>query len=395
MTLNALQLTMFSFICSFNHAIKHFTISQKETGVYFLQGKLFASIQDLVGYYGKQEVPNKEEISGIYLKHPVLDLKRHHFFASTSKRQTSRDETQSEARTRNSWREKNEGRRTDRMENVKLTSQSFSVKAAPRVSESELGNKRLDARNGITPNRTNVPFAHNSTEDRQFSGYLQLNLDHESEATMSASAASRPISVYAGEGGGRRRSSDLEPGDRTLFSQQPTSPSFQSRLLQDRSPPQQQQEQAQRTVTKSPSCTPTTKAPHLQYCYARSPYTQLATSLVQRLREIEGDNASKCPCGIYHDDAELPRGWSFHRSTEPETHGRVLFTGPDGQMDWNLPLEVSLELSADQQDKIRDLICRPPPRPCSHFLDARGSGSRSATNGVIDSGYQSLSKQDT
>lgn len=361
--------------------------------MYFLQGKQFDSIQDLIGYYRKQEVPNKEEISGIYLKHPVLDLKRHRFFDSTFKRQASGDETQSEARNMNSWREKSE--KSDRMEHVKLTSQSFPVQTAAHILESGPGNRNPDARTGITSNRSSATDALRSGKNRPFSGYLDLI--YQSESTRCASA-SRPVSQCADTGGGgRRRSSDLDPllpRDRTLSNQQPVSPSVPWRSLQNRSPPQQQVE-AERSVAQSPSCSPTVKAPHQHYSYARSPYTQLAPSLVERLREIEGNDAIKCQCGIYHDDAELPRGWFFHRSTEPETYGRVLFTGPDGQLDWNLPLEVSLELSADQQDKIRDVISRPPPLPCRHLLEATESISRSATRAPVYGGYQTLNSQDT
>lgn len=99
-----------------------------------------------------------------------------------------------------------------------------------------------------------------------------------------------------------------------------------------------------------------------KYSYARSPYKAMALDLIDSLRRIEGENANKCACGVYHDDADLPRGWTFHRSTDPETYGRVVFSNPDGELSWNLPIEVALELSAEQQDAIRELIggCRLP-----------------------------------
>ena len=96
------------------------------------------------------------------------------------------------------------------------------------------------------------------------------------------------------------------------------------------------------------------------YSTVRDTYQELAPSLIAHLREQEADigggGGGKCECGLYLDDAELPRGWTVHISGEPLTAGCVFFTGPDSQTAWNLPIQVSVELSTDQQDMIRRLL---------------------------------------
>jgi len=96
------------------------------------------------------------------------------------------------------------------------------------------------------------------------------------------------------------------------------------------------------------------------YSSPRDLECQLSELLIANMQHEEQclseSGAGRCECGLNLDEAELPRGWSLHLSTEPETAGRVFFTGPDGRCSWNLPLEVSIELDPEQQDRIRSLL---------------------------------------
>jgi hypothetical protein len=73
--------------------------------------------------------------------------------------------------------------------------------------------------------------------------------------------------------------------------------------------------------------------------------------------ELSGESdCARCECGLPVDKAALPRGWSIHLSHDEETFEEVYFMSPSHEPSWTLPLVVSLELSADQQDFIRDCI---------------------------------------
>ena len=91
------------------------------------------------------------------------------------------------------------------------------------------------------------------------------------------------------------------------------------------------------------------------------------SELISLLRLEESRGSSKCDCGLYEDESELPLGWSVHISHERPSSGRVFFMSPDGRTAWNLPLQVSLLLSAEQQDQIRKLLngFRPDLAPCA------------------------------
>ncbi|ELT90740.1 hypothetical protein CAPTEDRAFT_187428 [Capitella teleta] len=91
------------------------------------------------------------------------------------------------------------------------------------------------------------------------------------------------------------------------------------------------------------------------------------------LSMLQVDERAKCDCGLYFDEATLPRDWTMHISHEPNSEGRVFFMGPDQQTAWNLPLEVACELSQDQQERIRSLLDRYhhdrlKPAPSEHRL---------------------------
>lgn len=91
-----------------------------------------------------------------------------------------------------------------------------------------------------------------------------------------------------------------------------------------------------------------------QYDVVREAEEDLLPELMERL--TKNCSTSKCDCGLYFDESELPGGWSVHLSKDSRTLGKLFFMGPEGETAWNLPLEVSVELSPKQQDKIRELL---------------------------------------
>lgn len=97
------------------------------------------------------------------------------------------------------------------------------------------------------------------------------------------------------------------------------------------------------------------------YSSPRDTQHELSNLLIAAMRHDE--QVYRCHCGLQSDEAELPRGWKMHLSTEPETAGMVFFTSPDNRTSWNLPLEVIIELDPEQQDRIRSLLKASGRRP--------------------------------
>ena len=89
------------------------------------------------------------------------------------------------------------------------------------------------------------------------------------------------------------------------------------------------------------------------YSEARDENLDMSKELISQLKLSNVDKVERCECGLTAEESELPMGWSLHISHE---HGRVFFTAPDGKTSWNLPLDVSIELSPDQQDNLKRII---------------------------------------
>ena len=100
-------------------------------------------------------------------------------------------------------------------------------------------------------------------------------------------------------------------------------------------------------------------------------------TLMLQLRLEEAENLHTiCDCGIYCRDAQLPFGWTVHISSQPDTRNRLFFVGPNQESSWDLPMDVVLELTQEQQNVLRDLrsgrysVQHRPPR-------ARGNSTSS------------------
>lgn len=133
--------------------------------------------------------------------------------------------------------------------------------------------------------------------------------------------------------------------------------------------------------------------------------TDKSSMLADALRQH--DPTTTCECGLELEDSELPRSWSVHISREPSTTGRIFFEGPQGQTCWNLPLDVSTELSLKQQEFIRKLLLdvragKLPPAPnlqgeaasvdsagktsIGAFNNSRSSSSSEGSGGMVARG---------
>ena len=99
-----------------------------------------------------------------------------------------------------------------------------------------------------------------------------------------------------------------------------------------------------------PSTLPTKRAP--EYDEVRNLDVNRVPDLITTLQNIEPE-LERCECGLTMSEAELPLEWSMHISHDPHTQGRLFFMGPGSVTKWDLPLEVSLELTPDDQDRIK------------------------------------------
>ena len=89
------------------------------------------------------------------------------------------------------------------------------------------------------------------------------------------------------------------------------------------------------------------------YDYATNSSVNRLPELIQMLRLTTEQGMEKCECGLTVEESELPSGWSMHISHDVNTRGRLFFMGPQGETSWNMPLEVSLEMGPDDQDRVK------------------------------------------
>ena len=135
----------------------------------------------------------------------------------------------------------------------------------------------------------------------------------------------------------------------------------------------------------SASTSSVTSSASFVYDRVRNVDVDRTSELISILRLEEKRGAAKCDCGLYEEESELPLGWSVHISHEQQSYGRVFFMSPEGQTAWNLPLQVSLLLSTEQQDQIRKLLNGFRPEvasPQQTVVASRRSGSNSSSSGA-------------
>nr|XP_022297904.1 uncharacterized protein LOC111107159 [Crassostrea virginica]XP_022297905.1 uncharacterized protein LOC111107159 [Crassostrea virginica] len=76
--------------------------------------------------------------------------------------------------------------------------------------------------------------------------------------------------------------------------------------------------------------------------------------ITDRLKDVLRQN-EVCDCGIPRDKAELPLGWTLHRSKDPGSYGKLFFQNNKGLTTWKLPAEVESRLNIVQQQNIEQL----------------------------------------
>lgn len=307
-----------------DQGIKHFNLARTATEFY-VQDVKFSTIEALVEYYSKNDVPNQEGIKHVRLRRPILNQ-------SSIMRQQSNGLGST----------------------MSLCSDSMSTPPLNR-------------------NCSTLPKPSSFSREGSISSMSSMNSDLSKRNT-----ASIPLPIHKGSGAACPQAS---PKHRKIsFIDKLIHHKSKKRTSSDDNPTVPDQESSTRTRTQSESSIRIDERPPLplpeipverrngaglnltempQYDQVRDVSQDRTSDLIQTLQRAEQYSTSadtQCECGLGFEESELPRGWSMHISREKITYGRLFFMGPNKETAWNLPLNVSLELSADQQDRIRDLL---------------------------------------
>ncbi|XP_060069201.1 uncharacterized protein LOC132549296 [Ylistrum balloti] len=84
-----------------------------------------------------------------------------------------------------------------------------------------------------------------------------------------------------------------------------------------------------------------------------------------RLKEVLKQN-DRCDCGIPREMADMPLGWTVHKSKDPGTYGRLFFQNVQGVTTWKIPAEVQANMTVQQNYNIRtltEMFSNREPRP--------------------------------
>ncbi|XP_021341958.1 uncharacterized protein LOC110442600 [Mizuhopecten yessoensis] len=74
----------------------------------------------------------------------------------------------------------------------------------------------------------------------------------------------------------------------------------------------------------------------------------------ERLKEVLKQN-DRCDCGIPREMADMPLGWTVHKSKDPGTYGRLFYQNVQGVTTWKIPAEVQENMTVQQNYNIRTL----------------------------------------
>lgn len=297
--------------------VKHFSIA-KEKGEYFLKDRLFRTIKDLVAYYKTNDVPNVEGITNVRLQTPINRCDSQYIppngdfeevgFQSPSVLQLQREQKNGSSRA---------GSLDLATRSLLINKRSPGLPAVERAGkcssmEDDLGKGRKVRSNSLGKTKNEAGEYHSMlvTVKQRSDG---LHSNDPSHAQMQITSTAMPPS---------------------------TNLSARHQQMNLPIPPP-------RTMDASP-----------YYSTVRNTYQEMAPNLIKVLREVEYEEGERCVCGLLIDEAELVMGWTMHLSTEPETEGKLFFMGPEGETAWHLPIQVSINLSAEQQEKIQNLLQR-------------------------------------
>ena len=89
-----------------------------------------------------------------------------------------------------------------------------------------------------------------------------------------------------------------------------------------------------------------------------------------RARDVSEDISGKlkdvlnqsevCECGISRNLAELPLGWTVHRSKDAATFGKLFYQSAEGQTSWFLPQNVKMQMTQKHMHNLRLLEGKSP-----------------------------------
>ena len=283
-----------------------------------MKDRLFRTIKDLVLYYKTNDVPNVEGITKVRLETPIL-------------------------RGDSEYMQQNGGESDFQPQSV-LPFQGERKNSSSRAAPLDLATRSsvIDKRSPFLPASDRAGKC-SSMDDDVFK--IRKIRSHSLGKPMN----NKPGEYHSALVNAKERSDRLHPDDSSCDAQwQPTSAYI----------PPSPNSSTRRQQMNLPCPPPRTTDASPYYSTVRNTYEEMAPNLIKVLREVETEEGERCICGLLVDEAELVMGWTMHLSTEPESEGKLFFMGPDGETAWNLPLQVSINLSVEQQEKIQSLLLR-------------------------------------
>ena len=313
-----------------DNGIKHFNLA-KQNDEYFVQDVRFSTVSDLITYYGHNDVPNQECVKHVKLTYPILNRQSVPLPSVLSTKSLPR--SISSSRSISTSGSPSLLRDTFTLPRTRDTSGTNSN--GPTVShERHKSVPELPLPHPPKPQRGSSLDQHSPKQKSIFRFFRGKKKSHEDD-----SAEEKDSETDGQPGASRLRTvSDSSISDRMSLRPPVPLPPEAAR----KSPEQQKDGEA------------------YQYESVRDTEVNRVKELIQTLKSTDSyaQNMEKCECGLSFEESELPRGWSMHISHDRLTNGRLFFMGPNKDTAWNLPLDVSLELSPDQQERIRDLLER-------------------------------------
>lgn len=75
-------------------------------------------------------------------------------------------------------------------------------------------------------------------------------------------------------------------------------------------------------------------------------------SIKEELKKVIRES-ERCDCGIPRELADLPLGWTVHRSKDVQTYGRIFYQNDSGVTCWKLPEDVNRRLTAQHRTNLQ------------------------------------------
>lgn len=88
------------------------------------------------------------------------------------------------------------------------------------------------------------------------------------------------------------------------------------------------------------------------YGYSRA--RDVTEDISEKLKEVL-KSSERCECGIPRNLAELPMGWTVHRSKDPLTLGKLFYQNEEGVTSWQLPHQVEMQLTKVHISNLRQI----------------------------------------